>query len=295
MRFAYQTKALRADTLATIEQANSIIAAYALQGFDLTLRQLYYQFVARDLMGNTVKNYGKLGRTINDARLCGLIDWDVIVDRTRNLQGNSHWSGIGSVLRSAARSYRINLWVGQPFAVEVWIEKDALIGVIERTCEQMDVPYYACRGYVSASEMWAAGERIWLRCAEDESQRTIVLHLGDHDPSGIDMTRDLQQRLDMFTNHMGIVTVRRIALNMAQIIEINPPPNPAKETDTRFKEYREKYGDRCWELDAIEPAEINKLIQDHVTQIADMELIEQRRGQQQEEREALFKIAESNQ
>ena len=115
-----------------IDQANAIITAYTAQGFKLTLRQLYYQFVARDLIKNTMKEYKNLGKIINDARLAGLVDWHAIEDRTRNLKGLNTWSHPGDIIDSAAYGYREDLWADQDYHVEVWIEKEALAGVFER-------------------------------------------------------------------------------------------------------------------------------------------------------------------
>lgn len=269
MRERYINKNFRADSLAIIEQANQIIADYRAQGFSLTLRQLYYQFVARDLLPNTERSYKRLGGIINDGRLAGMIDWDSIEDRTRNVRINSHWEDPAAVLRSARASYGIDMWANQPKRVEVWIEKEALAGVISGVCSELDVPHFACRGYVSQSEQWRAG----LRCRNPD-QKTIILHLGDHDPSGIDMTRDNQERLTMFSDRR--VEVNRIALNMDQIDEYGPPPNPAKMTDSRFREYMLNYGDSSWELDALEPSVIVELIREWVDVYRDDDLWEEK-------------------
>jgi hypothetical protein len=243
-----------------IDQANEIIEEYAAQGFDLTLRQLYYQFVSRDLIKNDQKEYKRLGDIINDARLAGLIDWDHITDRTRNLRSLSHWETPADIMASAAASFRIDKWARQKYRIEVWVEKDALVGVLEGVCNDLDVPYFSCRGYTSQSEMWAASQRLLKH--EDAGQEAVILHLGDHDPSGIDMSRDIQDRLELFT--YGRVTFERLALNMPQVRQYNPPPNPAKLTDSRCTGYMEVHGDQSWELDALEPTVIADLIRKHV-------------------------------
>ncbi len=260
MREAFKTWNPKAATLEVVAQANAIIADYAAQGFSLTLRQLYYQFVARDLIPNTERSYKRLGGIINDARLAGMIDWDAIEDRTRNLARNAHWDTPADVIESARYGYRIDMWENQPNRVEVWIEKEALAGVISQVCRDLDVPYFSCRGYVSQSEQWRAGKRHERN--DRSGQDTIVLHLGDHDPSGIDMTRDNAERLGMFG--YGATHVERIALNMDQIDQYGPPPNPAKMTDSRFDTYRREYGSESWELDALEPRVITDLIETHV-------------------------------
>lgn len=247
-----------------IYQANTIIQEYVRQGFDLTLRQLYYQFVARGLIANKIQEYKRLGAIVNDARLAGLIDWNHLTDRTRNLEALPHWATPGSIVEECARSFRIDKWATQKVRIEVWVEKEALAGVMERPCVAEDVPYFPNRGYVSQSEMYAAGQRM-LNYME-AGQRPIVLHFGDHDPSGIDMTRDIQERLRMFT---GGVEVRRLALNMDQVEEYSPPPNPAKQTDSRFESYTEEYGDESWELDALDPTTLAGLVQAEIRRFRD--------------------------
>ena len=255
-KIRYLCKSFRSDTLDVIEQANAIIEVYAAQGFDLTLRQLFYQFVSRGLIPNKDSEYKRLGSIVNDARLAGLIDWDHITDRTRNLRGNSHWDEPQDIMRSAAHSFAIDKWATQYYRPEVWIEKDALVGVIESVCEELDIDYFSCRGYTSQSEMWSAGQR--LEHYANIGQVPLIVHLGDHDPSGIDMTRDIDDRLTLFT---GNIEVERIALNMAQIETYNPPPNPAKVTDSRATSYIRRYGHSSWELDALEPSVIAQAIQ----------------------------------
>lgn len=255
-KIKYQDINLGAERMAVVRQANEIIAEYSAQGFDLTLRQLYYQFVSRDLIKNKQSEYKRLGDIINDARLAGLIDWDHITDRTRNLRSLGHWDDPGDIINSAAGSFRIDKWSDQDHRVEVWIEKDALVGVIEGVCNELDVPFFSCRGYTSQSEMWAAGQRLLRHRKAD--QVPVILHLGDHDPSGIDMSRDIQDRLELFTGNA--VRFDRLALNMPQVRQYDPPPNPAKLTDSRCKGYMEIHGDESWELDALEPAVIAELI-----------------------------------
>ncbi len=289
MKHAYITKNFSASTLGVIDQANVIIGELMADGYTLTLRQLYYQFVARDLFENKQTNYDRLGRIISDARLAGFVDWDAIVDRTRELQENSHWDSVGGILRSSAHWYKRDLWADQPNRVEVWIEKQALIGIIERPCEELDVPYFACRGYVSQSEQREAGLRA-LRHFEDDDQYTIILHLGDHDPSGVDMTRDNNDRLEMFAG-WDAVEVQRIALTPEQIAQYDPPPNPTKLTDSRAPAYIAEHGHDSWELDALSPRVLDKLIRDHVEKHMDADLMTAAIERQEEERQVLINLA----
>lgn len=256
-RIAYIEKRFGEARLEQIQQANAIIAEYAAQGFDLTVRQLYYQFVARDLIPNNLRSYKRLQDLISDARMAGYIDWKAITDRTRYLRGNQHWADAGDAVRDASEDFQLDKWERQPCRLEVWIEKDALIGVIAEVCQRNDVNYFSCRGYTSQSELWRAGQR--MAYYENEGQQPIVIHLGDHDPSGIDMTRDIGDRVSTFAqSHLA---VERIALNRDQIDRYNPPPNPAKMTDSRYEGYIAEHGKQSWELDALDPTTISELIE----------------------------------
>lgn len=284
------------DARAIVAEANRICEDYRAQGYDLTLRQLYYQFVARDILPNTQKSYDKLGSIVNKGRMAGLIDWDYIVDRTRNLRAIGHFTSPSDIVRTAARSFALDKWSTQDVHVEVWVEKEALAGVVQQVANRYDVPYFSCRGYVSQSELWGAAQRAmrYMRAG----QRIVILHLGDHDPSGIDMTRDITDRMHTFTDvdwlrdhedefdddevkisdirrsmveHMQLdefeqqpIEVRRIALNFDQVQQYDPPPNPAKLTDSRAQGYIAEHGTQSWELDALEPSVLDALIAEHI-------------------------------
>lgn len=267
-KYAYKEINFRPDSLRLIAVINSVIEEYTAQGYDLTLRQVYYQLVARDYIPNNERSYKNTGNLINDARLAGLIDWTAIQDRTRNIRQNSHWSSPASIMSSALYSYAIDTRKDQPNYVEVWVEKDALIGIVQQIASTLDVPCFSCRGYVSASEMWSAAQRF---IGQDYRERRVILHLGDHDPSGKDMTRDIADRLELFG---ADVEVQRIALNWDQIDEFNPPPNPAKLSDSRASAYIEEFGTESWELDALEPKVLTNLIRTCVADLTDASLLE---------------------
>lgn len=222
---------------------------------------------------------------MNDGRLAGLIDWNSIVDRTRNLRRNSHWDSPRDIILSSAYQYALDKWSNHPNYVEVWVEKDALVGVIGQICSKLDVPYFSCRGYVSQSEMWSAAQRLIAQNPHRES--CTILHLGDHDPSGIDMTRDIQERLTMFG---ADVHVDRIALTMEQVELYNPPPNPTKLTDARAGGYLETYGEECWELDALDPSVLSKLISTHVSLLRDNELYNRQKEMEDKQKSDLHNI-----
>ena len=274
-KICYQTKRFSESALERIQQANQILDAYAAQGFDLTLRQLYYQFVSRAIIPNKDTEYKRLGELISDARMAGLIDWNRITDRTRNLRDLAHWDSPQDIIDACASQFRLSKWKAQPNYVEVWVEKDALIGVVEQAANGSDVPCFSCRGYTSQSEMWSASQRLLGRLKAGKT--VTILHLGDHDPSGIDMTRDIRERLSDFIGYhspgfLARFHVNRIALTMDQIQQYNPPPNPAKVTDSRAGAYIAEYGDESWELDAIPPTDMAVLITEAVADLTDPEL-----------------------
>ena len=314
-KIAYRQTArgVNRKTMAAIRHADRIIKDYESQGFSLTVRQLYYQFVAHDLFPddrrwrwtgsrwikkddgtkNATPNYKWLGKILSNARLDGFIDWLAIEDRTRNLRDNQHWTDPHEIVQACAQQFMLDLWEGQESYCEVWIEKDALIGVIEPTCRKLDVPFFSCRGYVSQSAMWRAGQRLQIQETPTPlhgKQRTIIFHLGDHDPSGIDMTRDIYERLGMFGSDVEVI---RLGLSMDQVKEHDPPPNPAKETDARFAEYAARFGTDCWELDALEPSVIASLIRGAIEEKVDEDMMDQQRDLQAGHREQIKQVAQN--
>lgn len=307
-KIKYQSVKFRASSLDIIAKANAIIAEYSAMGFRLTLRQIYYQFVARDQFPddrrwrwtgskwvrdpngtkNADPNYKWLGSILCDGRMAGLVDWDAMEDRGRNLLTLPTWDSPSSIIDACARQFRFDLWENQPHYVEVWIEKEALIGVVAVPANKWCVPHFACKGYTSQSEMWDAGHNR-LRQQVRTGKKITILHLGDHDPSGIDMTRDIRERLSMFVGSR--VEIVRLALNMDQVERYQPPPNPAKMTDTRFEGYADLYGDESWELDALSPDVIADLIERQVMNRLDAEQWDKDKRREEEAREVLGEIA----
>lgn len=280
-----------------IEQVNAIVEAYKKRGYSLSLRQVYYQFVARDWLPerwtdkatgstNNERSYKNLGQLISDGRMAGLISWSAIEDRTRELTSNGHWNEPVAIIGAVSSQYAIDKWEPQPTRLEIWVEKDALEDVISGPARELDVSYFSCRGYTSQSAMHEAARRV--QGYIENEQNVVVLHLGDHDPSGIDMSRDIEDRMRLFLGHdEAQLEVRRIALNMDQVREHDPPPNPTKATDTRAQGYVDDFGQSCWELDALDPEVIEQLITAHVMAERDEELWEQVTEKENEHKELL--------
>lgn len=273
------------DRLRVIELADKMLGDYAAAGYTVTLRQLFYQFVSKELIANSPREYKRLGQIMSRGRLAGLIDWSHIVDRTRDVRAILSWNSPEEIVRSAASSYHLDRWRTQTFSPEVWIEKDALVGVFEPITEELDVPLFSCRGYTSQSELWVAAQRM-IR-SERAGKIPIVFHFGDHDPSGIDMTRDIKDRLKVFGASVSVI---RVALNMDQIKKYRLPPNPAKLTDSRSRDYLQMYGTESWELDALEPSVLAGLVRDNIEGIIDWDAWREIENREDIERSVLTAI-----
>lgn len=294
MKQCYEEKNFRPEALRLIAVMDVMIEDYQAQGFTLSVRQLYYQLVARDMIPNTEQSYKRIASILNDARMAGLIDWDAIEDRNRDIEVRSRWTSGKSVVESAARGFHMDMWKSQVHRVFVIVEKAALAGVLDGVCRKYDVPLLAARGYPSVS---IVRELVMdhIQPAMENGQIPCILHLGDHDPSGIDMTRDLNDRIRIFaeeSNYDEEISINRIALTMRQIGEKNPPPNPAKTTDSRFNDYRNKYGDESWELDALEPAYLVKLVEGKISELIEHGSWEERHDEIEDIRVRLNKLAQ---
>lgn len=177
-------------------------------------------------------------------------------------------------------------WADQETYVEVWVEKDALVGIIGQAAGKWDVNFFSCRGYTSQSEMWVASQRLLRKLAD--GKKVQIIHLGDHDPSGIDMSRDILDRLRLFVGDR--VPVLRAALNMVQVQKHQPPPNPAKVTDSRYDAYRAKYGEFSWELDALDPTVLTGIVERAILQYCNLEQYQQAKAKENRARNLLRQI-----
>lgn len=249
----------RAETLEKVETCKAIVSEYLGQGLRLTLRQLYYQFVARALIENTERSYKNLGNVVSKARLAGLLDWEAIEDRGRRPENPLEWNDLVGLVQSAVASYRLPRWAGQDLYAELWVEKEALAGVLEPIASDFHVTLMVNKGYSSQSAMYESAVRL-MQNGREHDDRVLVCYLGDHDPSGEDMVRDIEDRLDMFTRSSLDLDVRKLALTTEQIEHYQPPPNPTKVTDSRARRYIAEHGHKCWEVDALEPRVLREII-----------------------------------
>lgn len=263
-KIAYADLRFTRESYKLLRKLNAVVEDYAAQGYTLTVRQLFYQLAHPGIIPNTMKQYDRVVDLINNARIAGLVDWAAIEDATREFLDFGGAEDLDNTLQSVANSHVRDLWVDQPVRIETWVEKQALLKIINRAAHPYRVPTYTCRGYNSASSQWRAAQRV-IRRYEETGQRTLVLYVGDHDPSGLDMPRDLESRFELFMagDH---VEIRPIALTMTQIKSFGllASPNPVKTTDSRAKGYVKLHGTGSWELDALKPPELVKIITDAI-------------------------------
>lgn len=262
MKIAYTDKLqLNAANKQRLEVINDIIEEYLNDDYVLTLRQLYYQLVSRDVIPNNQKEYAKLSVLLKKGRMAGIVDWEAIEDRGRKPKIPYYVSGIKRALQDTIDQYRLDRMSGQDNYIEVWVEKDALSNVFLRVTQEFHVRLMVNKGYSSCSAMHDAFERFQRQM--HNGRNGIILYFGDHDPSGIDMARDIRDRMNEFgINDIGYSTfeIIRPALTMAQVTRFKCPENPAKMTDPRAGWYVENFGDKSWELDALPPRSLIQII-----------------------------------
>jgi len=286
MKQKYKNYRFKAQTLKLITLVDEIVEDYDSQGYSITLRQLYYQLVIKNIIKNKDSEYKRVGKTVGRARIAGLLDWGIIVDRLRHISQFNHWQDPGEIIRYFSHSYHIDTRIDQPTYIEIWSEKDALASVLEPVCNKHDVPLFICRGYPSITAKHDAAKRL----EQQEHRNPIIIYLGDHDPSGLDIPRELRESLDLFG--CFFVEIKRIALTMTQIEKYRLPPNPTKLSDSRAKKYIAEHGLQSWELDALTPDALSKLVDDTINEFTDHAKLNARRELQLSQRNELREIAD---
>lgn len=320
----FKGQKFRQDKLALIRYCEKVTDDYRRQGLRMTLRQLYYQLVTANVIRNEEKAYKNLGKLVSDARLAGRLDWDIIEDRVRQPKSPPQFDSLGDLIEAAISSYRLPRMDGQDCYVELWVEKDALAGVLAPIARKYHAVLMVNRGYSSQSAMMDAAQRLDRACRNDDgevSRDATILYLGDLDPSGEDMVRDIRDRLNMFlaggydidagrktgdvkdavlTSPCGQVIgrgdltvpleVEKLALTMDQVDEYQPPPNPTKLTDTRAKDFIAKYGYTSWEVDALPPTVLRQIIETRFEELIDLDAMEEIKDRERADIERLRSI-----
>ena len=218
----------------------------------MTVRQVFYQATVHDIVEKTEAGYTKVQTDLVQMRRSGLLPYDWLADNTRWQRKARSFDGIEQGLAHTAKFYRKDLWAAADCYVEIWLEKDALAGVVVPVTASYDVPLMVARGYASLSFLHSAADYIGQL-----EVPTYVYHFGDYDPSGVNAAEKIEQTLrEMAPNAQ--IHFQRVAVQPWQIEEWDLPTRPTKTSDTRSK----NFGDISVELDAIDPDRLRELVGD---------------------------------
>jgi len=320
-----------ADKRTVINMMRLVCEEYQRDNYTLTLRQLYYQLVSRDVIPNHDKVYKKISSLKDDAVYGGLIDWNIFEDRGRVPSVPYHVDGIEHALERAASWHTLDRQENQNNHIEVWTEKDAISSILKRVTSPFGVTLVVNKGYTSSTAIYGAYKR--FSEAINHGQKIKILYFGDHDPSGLDMIRDINDRLmmmfirgadedilndafghwkekaysvydvlnlndryekvgslmegndsdevyelfeqgqkELYLKDKGFFEIIQVGLTMDQINEFNPPPNPAKMTDPRMKGYVAKFGRVSWEVDALKPKVMERIVKSAIISQMNMDM-----------------------
>lgn len=286
----------KADKKTLLNQITAICEEYKANGDVLTLRQLYYQLVSVNAIANDIKVYKKLSVLKDQLCYAGILDWDCFEDRGRKPVSAYYEHSIEDALDYTARNYVLDRSLGQENRVEVWCEKDAISEILKKVALPYGVRLCVNKGYMGTSAIYDAYGRF---SREFNNGNTVtILYFGDHDPSSLDMVRDIRERLT-FMFEQGVrcndfndfdFNVISIGLTMEQIKTFNPPPNPAKVSDPRAAEYIAKYGPISWEVDALKPGVMREILEKNIKEQYDLKQYEAVLEQEQEDRIKIRKL-----
>lgn len=278
------------------KQIDGIVDEYVMMGIKLTNRQLYYQLVGRDYIPNADEVYKRICTFLTNSRYGGLIDWEAIEDKDRIPEKHSEWDNVSSLVDSAIHSYRLPRWKDQEYYIELYCEKKAGISVLQPIANKWHIYFGFNKGYSSASAMYDLAKRIEEQL--ENEKRIVILYFGDHDASGLDMVRDITDRITEFLTKgphgfsedyvEDMLEIFPVALTMEQIKKYGPPPNPAKITDPRAKKYIEEFGKVSWELDSLNALELRKIAEKSVLKYLDKEKYDAWINREKKEKQALI-------
>ncbi len=243
----------------------------------MTVRQVFYQATVRGVVEKSEAGYTKVQTDLVHMRRSGDLPYSWLADNTRWQRKPNTFNSIKDALEDTARFYRKALWTDVAAYAEVWLEKDALAGVILPITSQYDVPLMVARGYASLSFLHSAAE-----CLSELSVPAYIYHLGDFDPSGVNAGEKIEETLRELAPDAEI-HFERIAVNHRQIAAWNLPTRPTKKSDTRSK----NFGDISVELDAIEPDQLRGLVLHAIERHLPRREFEVLRAAEESERELL--------
>ena len=282
---------MQEKSLELLDQVLKIIESY---NFALTLRQIYYQLVAKQIIPNQQKYYHQLSRLCVMGRNEGILPEEAFSDRLREVDRLSSWPDLNDFLSTVKRSYHKDKWENQDCYIEIWTEKDALRSVLTEVTYQYDVNLMVARGQLSRTEVYRTVERY----KEKSDKECFLYYAGDFDPSGLSIFESIKERISNFgtdilvdifpTNHD--INFERIALTPEQIKKYQLPSDPAKQTDPNYKNFVKKYGDMVVEIDSLPPDELRNIVKSCIKRNIDYGLLAQVQEIEKEEQIKLDKF-----
>lgn len=247
----------------------------------MTVRQVFYQLVSRGVIAKTESEYKHtVVRLLTAMRRAGELPFGWIADNTRWMRKPRTYSSIDEMLSLTAVTYRRAIWDSQPAYVEIWLEKDALAGVVYEETGHWDVPLMVTRGYPSVSYLYEAADAI-----REQKKPAYLYYFGDLDPSGVDITRTVERGIREFAPNVDLF-FQRVAVTPQQVEELGLPTRPTKVTDSRSK----NFSGESVEVDAIPPPQLRDLVKDCIETHIDRRLLRRTRKVEAAERETLVAI-----
>jgi hypothetical protein len=268
------------STKAQVEQRRESLFDIISEMQPMTVRQVFYQATVRGVVEKTEAGYTKVQTDLVVLRRAGELPYHWLADNTRWQRKPRTFIGVKQALEQTARFYRKNLWASANAYVEIWLEKDALAGVVFPVTSLYDVPLMIARGYASLSFLHTAAEHI-----NDLVVPSYIYHLGDFDPSGVNAGEKIEETLcEMAPN--AEIYFERVAVTPEQIEEWDLPTRPTKASDTRAK----NFGDISVELDAIEPDTLRTIVRDAIELHLPAEQFDVLKAAEESERELITRL-----
>lgn len=246
-----------------VEKTNGVIDHFP--DWRLTVRQIFYRLVSppHQIIPNTRSSYNVFNKILTKARTVGDVNWERIEDSGQeelkwgyNIVASSPKGYVQWLFNKIeAEDHWVYFWKDQSQYIEVWVEKKALSPFFASVCESYQVAVLPLRGNSSFTSIMEAIEHRF-----PYNKPTVILLFTDHDPSGLNIPKELGERFKEYDRHDLDISIKRIALTSDQVKQFNLAPNPTKRSDSKSPSYFDTYGETCWELDAIPPNDLEKII-----------------------------------
>jgi len=288
-------KVWETDLQGLVRSILRIVEDYQQQDIIQTLRGYYYDLVSEGLIPNAIEIYKKMGKLISDLRYSGHIDWSAMEDRARKKEMHIEWDNIDDALKTITHIYRLPRWQDQDKYIEFFTEKDTMYPRLAPLTNKYHIPLCINRGYASSSVIYDLSKRVIEKL--EDGKEVVILYLGDHDPSGLNMIEDMEKRLTEFLEDgreyiEPNFKIIHVALTKEQIKKYNLPPNPAKMSDTRSKKYIEEHGSISWEVDAMKPQIMRAIVEKEILNHIDVDKYNAWIKKEEKEKQALKEFGE---